>query len=125
MSAAAGGASAPGRGPAARLRAFGAFWYEFVIGDDWVVAAGVVAGLAGTWGLHAAGVTAWWLLPIVLVVLLPVSLARAVGGRIFARPAGTTGTGGTARSGPSGPPLLPRRRGRHRPPASPRTPPAS
>ena len=32
---------------AARLRAFGAFWYDFVIGDDWLVAAGVVAALAG------------------------------------------------------------------------------
>ena len=30
-----------------RLRAFGAFWYDFVIGDDWLVAAGVVVGLAG------------------------------------------------------------------------------
>ena len=61
----------------AKLRAFGAFWYDFVIGDDWLVAAGVVLGLAGTYGLHRAGVTAWWLLPLVLVVLLPVSLSRA------------------------------------------------
>ncbi len=33
-----------------KLRAFGAFWYDFVIGDDWLVAAGVVIGLAGTYG---------------------------------------------------------------------------
>jgi hypothetical protein len=86
-----------------KLRAFGAFWYDFVIGDDWLVAAGVVLGLAGTYGLHRAGVTAWWLLPVVLVVLLPVSLARAASGS-----------------------LLPRRtRGPRKSPASPRTPPAT
>jgi hypothetical protein len=86
-----------------RLRAFGAFWYDFVIGDDWLVAAGVIAGLAGTYGLHRAGVTAWWLLPLVLAVLLPLSLRRAISG-----------------------PLLPRRRPAPRtPPASPRSPPAS
>ncbi len=87
----------------ARLRAFGAFWYDFVIGDDWLVAAGVVGGLAGTWVLHAAGVTAWWLLPLLLVVLLPVSLARAVSGSLL--------------------PL--RRRVPRTPPASPHTPPGS
>jgi hypothetical protein len=86
-----------------RLRAFGAFWYDFVIGDDWLVAAGVVAGLAGTYGLHRAGVAAWWLLPVLLAVLLPVSLRRATGGR-----------------------LLPRRTpGRRRPRAAPRIPPGN
>jgi hypothetical protein len=84
-----------------KLRAFGAFWYDFVIGDDWLVAAGIVVGLAGTYVLHRTGVIAWWLLPIVLVVLLPVSLSRAVSG-----------------------PLLPLRTlARRTSPASPRTPP--
>ena len=73
------GASAdrPGQSVSARLRAFGAFWYDFVIGDDWLVAAGVVAALAGTYGLSRAGVSAWWLILVVLAVLLPVSLSRA------------------------------------------------
>jgi hypothetical protein len=62
-----------------RLRAFGAFAYDFVVGDDWVVAAGVVAALAVTYVLaHSAKVSAWWLVPAVVVVLLPVSLWRAV-----------------------------------------------
>jgi hypothetical protein len=88
---------------ATRLRAFGAFWYDFVIGDDRLVAAAVVVALAGTYALHKAGVTAWWLLPVLIVVILPASLRRAVSG-----------------------PLLPRRtRGPRTPPASPRTPPAS
>jgi hypothetical protein len=64
-------------GLTARLRGFAAFWYDFVIGDDWVVAAGVVAGLAVTYGLSRAAVPAWWLLPALLAVLLPVSLWRA------------------------------------------------
>jgi hypothetical protein len=61
----------------ARLRAFGRFWYDFVIGDDWVIAAGVVVALLGTWLLSRAGVTAWWLLPAAVAVLLPVSVGRA------------------------------------------------
>jgi hypothetical protein len=65
------------RGAAARLRAFGAFWYDFVIGDDWVLAAGVVLGLAGTYLLSHAGLAAWWLLPLLVAVLLPASLWRA------------------------------------------------
>jgi hypothetical protein len=60
-----------------RLRAFLAFWYDFVIGDDWLVAAGVAGGLAGTYLLSRSGLPAWWLLPLCLVVLLPVSLWRA------------------------------------------------
>jgi phage shock protein PspC (stress-responsive transcriptional regulator) len=61
-----------------RIRAFGAFWYDFVVGDDWVVAVGVVIGLALTYGLSRTAVPAWWLLPVVLALLLPFSLWRAV-----------------------------------------------
>jgi hypothetical protein len=60
-----------------RLRAFAAFWYDFVIGDDWVIAAGIVLGLVGTYFLSHAGIVAWWLLPLLIAVLLPVSLWRA------------------------------------------------
>ena len=42
-----------------RLKAFGLFWYDFIVGDDWEVAALVVAGLALTAVLvHVAGVNA-------------------------------------------------------------------
>jgi hypothetical protein len=72
------GTELPGRtGMGARLRAFGAFWYDFVIGDDWLLAAGVVVGLGGTYLLSRAHVAAWWLLPAVVAVLLPASLWRA------------------------------------------------
>ena len=61
-----------------RLRAFAAFWYDFVIGDDWRVAVGVVAALAITYGVSTTSIPAWWLLPLAVVLLLPVSLWRAV-----------------------------------------------
>ncbi len=59
------------------LRSFGAFWYDFVIGDDWRGAAVVVAALAVTALLvHVAGVNAWWLLPLAIVAGLGWSLRR-------------------------------------------------
>ena len=61
-----------------QLKAFGAFWYDFVVGDDWQVAALVVIGLAVTAVLvHAAKVNAWWLLPVVVLAALAWSLHRA------------------------------------------------
>jgi hypothetical protein len=60
----------------ARLRAIGAFWYDFVVGDDWRVAAAVVLALAATYGLSQL-MPAWWLLPAAVAVVLPWSLARA------------------------------------------------
>jgi hypothetical protein len=62
---------------AERIKAFAAFWYDFVIGDDWLVAAGVVIALAVTYGVSRTSVPAWWLLPLALALLLPVSLWRA------------------------------------------------
>ena len=60
--------------------AFGRFWYEFIIGDDWRVAAAVVAAIALTAGLTAAGIAAWWLLPLAVVATLYGSLRRATQG---------------------------------------------
>ncbi len=61
-----------------QLKAFGAFWYDFVVGDDWQVAAFVVIGLALTAVLvHVAKVNAWWLLPVVVFAALAWSLHRA------------------------------------------------
>ena len=47
------------------LRSFGAFWYDFIVGDDWRGAAAVALALAATALLvHVAGVNAWWLMQI-------------------------------------------------------------
>ena len=60
-----------------QLKAFGAFWYDFIVGDDWHVAALVVAGLALTAILaHAAGVNAWYILPLTALAALAWSLHR-------------------------------------------------
>jgi hypothetical protein len=59
-------------------RGFLRFWVDFLVGDDWVVAAGVGVALLATWGLSAADVSAWWLLPPAVVAAIAVSLWRAV-----------------------------------------------
>ena len=58
------------------LKGFARFWYHFIIGDDWTVAAAVAAALAVTWLLHTAGVAAWWLPPLAAVAAVGVSLRR-------------------------------------------------
>lgn len=63
----------------ARLKAFGAFWYDFVVGDDWRVAVGVVAALLVTYAVSRTSVPAWWIVPLGVAVFLGVSLWRATG----------------------------------------------
>ena len=62
----------------ARLRSFGAFWYDFVIGDDWRGGAVVAAALVATAVLvHSQGINAWWLLPAAVLAALGWSLRHA------------------------------------------------
>ena len=62
----------------ARIRAFGAFWYDFVIGDDWRVAAGVTVAFTLTYLLgRTTGIATWWIAPLAVVTLLPLSIMRA------------------------------------------------
>lgn len=53
--------------------------WDFVVGDDWRTAVGVVLALALTALLAAVGVAAWWTMPLAVVVLLALSLRRAAG----------------------------------------------
>jgi len=63
-------------------RSFGAFWYDFVVGDDWRGAAAVALALVATALLvHLAGVNAWWLMPAAVIAALGWSLRRATAGR--------------------------------------------
>ncbi|MEP7179978.1 MAG: hypothetical protein ABI775_12875 [Pseudonocardiales bacterium] len=63
----------------ARLRAIGAFWYDFVVGDDWRVAVGVVLALVLTYVLSVTtSIAVWWVLPVAVMVLLPYSLLRVI-----------------------------------------------
>jgi hypothetical protein len=61
-----------------RLVAFGRFWWDFVIGDDWLVAVLVTVAIGATAALAAAGVAAWWLLPLAVLAVLWLSLRRAI-----------------------------------------------
>ena len=60
------------------VRSFCLFWWNFIVGDDWRVAAGVAVALAATYVLAHNGVDAWWLLPAVVALVLAESLRRAV-----------------------------------------------
>jgi hypothetical protein len=59
------------------VRSFGRFWWDFVVGDDWRVAAGVLVALALTALLTHEAVDAWWLLPAAVALVLGESLRRA------------------------------------------------
>jgi hypothetical protein len=59
------------------VRGFVLFWYDFIVGDDWRVAAGIILAFAGTAGLAALDVAAWWLMPVAALALLSVSLRQA------------------------------------------------
>ena len=61
-----------------RIKAFGRFWWDFVVGDDWRAAAGVVIAIGATAALAAGGVDAWWLMPIAVATILWISLRREV-----------------------------------------------
>ena len=63
------------------ITGFFAFWYDFIVGDAWEVAAGVVLSLAALYAIThyaSSSVSAYGavLLPIVIVVLLAYSLWR-------------------------------------------------
>ena len=58
------------------LSSFVRFWYDFIIGDDWTVAAAVVVALALTALLSSLSL-AWAVLPLAVLAFLSVSLWRA------------------------------------------------
>jgi hypothetical protein len=59
------------------LTGFARFWYRFFVGDDWLIAAGIVVALAATYGLSLVMSDTWWIVPSVALILLAVSVARA------------------------------------------------
>jgi hypothetical protein len=61
-----------------RIRAFGAFWYDFIIGDDWVVALGVTLALAIMFAAsRITNAPVWWVIVVAVATLLPLSIFRA------------------------------------------------
>ena len=61
------------------LVAFGRFWWNFIVGDDWTVAAGVAVAIGLVAILVDHDVNAWWLLPVAVVLLTGISVWRQAG----------------------------------------------
>ena len=66
---------------AAAVRGFAAFWWDFIVGDDWRIAAAVIVALGGTATLARTSVAAWWLLPVAVAAILVFSLWRSTRGQ--------------------------------------------
>ena len=58
------------------VAAFGRFWWDFVVGDDWRAALGLGVAIGITAALAAGDVAAWWFLPLAVAVVLAYSLRR-------------------------------------------------
>jgi len=56
---------------------FLAFLYDFVVGDDWTVAVGVVAALIIGAALTRTSIPTWWWMPVIVALILTFSLMRA------------------------------------------------
>jgi hypothetical protein len=68
------------------VRSFGRFCRDFVIGDDWWLAAAVAVGLGLCAALARAGMVSWWATPVIVLAALGLSVRRAAvearGGRL-------------------------------------------
>jgi hypothetical protein len=59
------------------VKRFARFWWDFIVGDDWRVAAGIALAFGLTALLATTSVPAWWVLPLAVAVVLWASLRRA------------------------------------------------
>jgi hypothetical protein len=59
-----------------KVKGFFAFWYDFIVGDDWRVAAAVVIALGITYGVSRSSVPSWWIMPVAVALVLTASLWR-------------------------------------------------
>ncbi len=56
---------------------FGRFWYDFIVGDDWFIAAAGVLLIAVTALLVSMDVNAWWVLLLGTPLALFATVKRA------------------------------------------------
>jgi hypothetical protein len=62
------------------LKAFGRFWFDFVVGEDWRIAAGVVVALGlGALALRAELFSNSLLTVLIAVAIVAVALVSVVG----------------------------------------------
>jgi MYXO-CTERM domain-containing protein len=58
------------------MTAIRAVW-DFVVGDDWVTALGVVLALGATALIADTSAASWWVMPLAVLALLALSIRRA------------------------------------------------
>jgi hypothetical protein len=63
-----------------RVQAFLSGVWDFVVGDDWRIALGVVLALGLTALVAETSIAAWWTMPLAVFVLLALSIRRAAKG---------------------------------------------
>jgi uncharacterized membrane protein len=63
------------------LKAFGDFWFDFLIGDDWRGTVGLIIAFVLTGWLNKSGAASWWIVPTAVIVLLPINLIRVTRAR--------------------------------------------
>jgi hypothetical protein len=56
------------------LGQFAKFWYDFIVGDDWRIAVGVVVTTTAVFVAAHQGANWWWLLPVAVALLLTMSV---------------------------------------------------
>jgi hypothetical protein len=61
------------------MKRFLRFWWDFIVGDDWRVAAGIALALGLTALLATTWASAWIVLPLAVAAVLWLSLLRAAG----------------------------------------------
>lgn len=62
------------------MKRFATLWWDFIVGDDWRMAVGVLLAFGLTALLATTSVPAWSLLPLAVAMVLWFSLLRAVRG---------------------------------------------
>ena len=77
-STAAASSSRPAPRARSRLAAFGMFWYDFIIGDDWQIAAGVAVSFVLTFAVSTFSPLAWIVVPVFVLTLIPYGVMRAL-----------------------------------------------
>jgi hypothetical protein len=60
-----------------RVEAVLRFIWDFVVGDDWRIAAGVVLALGATAVASNGSAAVWWILPLAVAMLLALSVWAA------------------------------------------------
>ncbi|HEY4152662.1 MAG TPA: hypothetical protein VGM38_05020 [Pseudolysinimonas sp.] len=57
---------------------FGLFWYDYLVGDDWQVALGVLVAMALTFALAPSWTASWLIMPLAVLGLMPYGLVRSL-----------------------------------------------